>query len=190
MTEKEYEYFNFHELIDPHVNAFKSIVAGAIGWRLVKSGLLQQIISKGPNDRFAMASEALKKQKKRISFSFEKAMIPLIESSVDHNKVISAQTQQLIGHTFEILREHGKIPKASSASPEFEFYRHVRNGCFHGNKFNFLGNEPRFPAEWRDLIIDNNLQGKRVFRESHIEPEFFINWGDAILLLADISKQL
>ena len=46
-------------------------------------------------------------------------------------------------------------------SPIFEFFRHIRNGCSHNNKFYFKNDEPRRPAEWRTLRIDDQLKGGR-----------------------------
>ena len=54
-----------------------------------------------------------------------------------------------------------------SPSPELEFVRHLRNGVAHGNRFNFLKDEPRHPARFVGptgtvLEIRPELHGKPV----------------------------
>ena len=44
-------------------------------------------------------------------------------------------------------------------SPQFEFFRHVRNASSHLNHFNFAPHEPRRPAAWRGFVIDHTLKG-------------------------------
>jgi hypothetical protein len=44
-------------------------------------------------------------------------------------------------------------------SPEFEFFRHLRNAAVHGNSFYFKKDEPRRPASWGTLVIDHKLKG-------------------------------
>ena len=46
-------------------------------------------------------------------------------------------------------------------SPEFEFFRHVRNAVSHGNRFYFAAQEPRRAAAWSGLVIDRARMGKR-----------------------------
>lgn len=55
------------------------------------------------------------------------------------------------------------VKDRKDGSPEFEFFRHVRNASSHGNTFNFDGkrDEPRHPAHWRSARIDSHAQGQR-----------------------------
>jgi len=180
---------SYHPLIKPYANNFSNIVAGILGWRLLKpEEFLKLLKMRGGNDRIALASEALKLKKKNLTFSFKKSVGPLVSGSIDHNILLSSQAQQLLGHCWEILKQNKIVPNFSE--PIFEFYRHIRNGCYHGNRFYFRDKEPKYPAIWRDLIIDKSLQDKRVFRLNLSEKEYFLNWGDSLLLLSDVSDKI
>jgi hypothetical protein len=82
------------------------------------------------------------------------------------------------------------VEDKNDKSPEFEFFRHIRNAASHGNKFNFLNWEPASPACWRGATIDHNLKGKS--NPLHGKECFgtFIGIADMIDLLADIEKQI
>jgi hypothetical protein len=184
MTDTKIKY---HPLIAPYANSFESIAAGLLGWRLITPAEFASLLEKrGGNDRVALASQALHTLKKNITFSFKKSVQPLVSGEADHHRLLSINAQQLIGHCWEILKVNGYVPMHSE--PALEFFRHVRNGCFHGNSFHFVGNEPRYPAQWRGLEITKANQGHRIFRTDGSEKEYFLNWGDPLLLLHDISQ--
>ena len=124
----------------------------------------------------------------RVTFPFSKAVYPLVADSDDHIRVCSNLSQQLVGHTYETLREHGLLPRHDL--PIAEFFRHVRNGCFHGNRFNLHPGQPKYTAVWRGMMIDASLNGTTVFRSSKGVHGFFLNYGDPIVLLHDLSAQL
>lgn len=169
----------FHPTIKPYTNSFASIVAGILGWRLFKIEEFEELLRKrGGNDRVALASEVLKDENKSPTFSFSKSVGPLVTGSVDHHKLLANLAQQLLGHCWEVLREAGFVPKNSE--PVLEFYRHVRNGCFHANKFHFQGNQPKYRAEWRRLRIKKTFQGNRIFRTSMTNKNYFLNWGRCV----------
>ena len=56
-------------------------------------------------------------------------------------------------------------------TPELEFFRHLRNGLSHGNKFYFREGEPKRPARFKTFEITRCLQGQEVAFS-------FINTGD------------
>lgn len=181
----------YHPLIKPYANSFASVVGGTLGWRLLNFEEFEQLMQlRGGNDRVAFASEALKKEKKNTTFSLRGAIQPLVSGSVDHHRLIATISQQLLGHCWEILKHNNLIPSAKDAPKEIEFYRHIRNGSFHGNRFHFKKGEPRFTAKWRGLVIKKELEGKFIFRNSLEDSGFFLNHGDPLYLLADISKLL
>lgn len=184
MTDNKLKY---HPLIAPYANSFASIVASILGWRLLDQDEFISLLEKrGGNDRVALASEGLLASKENITFSFRKSVQPLVSGQSDHHRLLAISAQQLIGHCWEILKVNGHVPVQTE--PTLEFFRHLRNGCFHGNSFHFLGDEPRFPAQWRGLEITRAKQDQRIFRVDLSEKEYFINWGDALLLLHDISR--
>lgn len=88
--------------------------------------------------------------------------------------------QVLLGSCYETLKEHGVLIGKEQA-PEVSFFRHIRNACFHGNKFHFERMEPRGAPRWRGLSISRVLEG---------EPLFYSFWkpADPLHLLADISQ--
>ena len=177
----------YHPLIKLHADSFASIVAGILGWRLLK---LEEFISlvekRGGNDRVALASQILQASNENVSFSFRNSVQPLVSGESDHHRLLSITAQQLIGHSWEILRINGHAP--AYEKPVLEFFRHIRNGCFHGNSFHFKGDEPRNAAQWRELEITKASQGKRIFRTDLSEKDYFLNWGDPLLLLHDVSQ--
>lgn len=59
----------------------------------------------------------------------------------------------LLNSAFEVAKNH------NDRSPEFEVFRHLRNAASHGNRFAFAASEPRRPAAWSTLTIDENLKG-------------------------------
>jgi len=73
-------------------------------------------------------------------------------------------------------------------SKEFEFFRHVRNACSHGNKFNVnrskrLWDNPQYKAEWNGIKIDLSLDGKECFFS-------FLTLGDAMQLLEFVRDNI
>ncbi len=90
----------------------------------------------------------------------------------------------LINSAYETVKER------NDQSPEFEFFRHIRNAASHGNKFYFEKHEPKRQAHWRGKVIDEKMKGPQ-------NPLFdvdcffhFIAVPDAILLLKDIEKKI
>ncbi len=179
--------FQYHPIIRPFVNSFASTISGILGWRLIDIVEFQRLLElRGGDDRVALASVILEQSRQNVTLSFRKSVEPLVTGESDHHRLLALAAQQLIGHCWELLRNAGLVPV--STEPVLEFFRHIRNGCYHGNAFHFLGNEPRNTAEWRDLAISRNLNGHRIFRSDLNEPSYFLNWGDPILLLSDVSR--
>ena len=68
-------------------------------------------------------------------------------------------------------------------TPEFEFFRHLRNGVSHGNRFNLKYGEPRRPAKFKGFKITPALEGQPVLFE-------FISTGDLFDLLDHVKAHL
>ena len=82
------------------------------------------------------------------------------------------------------------VKSKNDRSPEFEFFRHVRNAASHGNKFHFNASEPARPASWRGLAIahtsqgsGNPLNGTRCFGQ-------LLGVADIVDLLIDIEAKI
>jgi hypothetical protein len=94
---------------------------------------------------------------------------------------------------YESAKAKKLIPK--EPSPEWELLRHVRNASSHNNRFNFRTyknaskDEPKYPAYWENLIIDdtkkggsNLLNGTDCFGE-------FMEMGELLALLSYIENK-
>ena len=99
-------------------------------------------------------------------------------------KITLILSQQLVISCYEIVKDK------NDGSPEFEFFRHLRNGCAHNNKFNFatskkankLTKVPSKPAKWRNFKITRSLNGKKVIFG-------FIAPGDILEFLCEMSER-
>ena len=69
--------------------------------------------------------------------------------------------------------------KEISKEPDVQFFRHVRNGCAHGNYLNFKN--LHFKAKWRDKTIGPE------HRETPVFPDLLKD-GDPILMITDINN--
>jgi hypothetical protein len=88
----------------------------------------------------------------------------------------------LVNTAYESLTDAQRV--ALKAHKEGEFFRHSRHAASHGNKWNFLYNEPVRPAEWKGVVLDRpNFQDKR-FIHGTLTP------GDLLFLLGDVEKLL
>lgn len=67
-----------------------------------------------------------------------------------------------------------------SKEPDVQFFRHVRNGCAHGNCLNFKKLD--LAARWRDKTISPE------HRETPVFPDLLKD-GDPILLMIDINNR-
>jgi len=82
----------------------------------------------------------------------------------------------LLGSVYEVLKPHNDF-----ASPVWNFFRNIRNACFHGNRFHFQGNNPGDNAIWRGLQLTRDLHGTPLFPN-------YLGCGDIFILLADIME--
>lgn|GEM_PF-6934347 len=96
--------------------------------------------------------------------------------------------QQMLGHSYEISKPNMEQKFGSDVMkwpPELQFFRHIRNGCFHKNIFNIKKKSisTQVMTEWRGKKIMYNDNKKQVLLT-------FIGIGDAIVLLYDIQELL
>ena len=63
----------------------------------------------------------------------------------------------------DMIRLRGPWP---TDQPLIQFARHFRNACAHGDRWNFHGNEPQYPAACRDTVLDRSLQDRRCTYET------------------------
>ena len=90
----------------------------------------------------------------------------------------------------EIKKRHRSDPW--SWPPELQYFRHVRNGCFHNNNFNPRASHkhptainPSNPPKWRTSILqdDQSVAGQPVLGK-------YLNSGDVPIFLADMAQIL
>jgi hypothetical protein len=128
--------------------------------------------------------------------SFSSAVKPLFYQHI--NEIIGAankffKTTDIFSYSLDCMVSNiafSRIEQYSLKTPEIEFLRHVRNAFSHGNIFNFYNHEPKLPAKWREILIDDNAKGSS-------NPLFGKPcWGnllfteDLYILLSEIEKQL
>ncbi len=74
--------------------------------------------------------------------------------------------------------------------PELQYFRHIRNGCFHNNRFNLRPTykhktaiDSANPPRWRTSVLtdDESVAGKRVLGS-------YLYSGDVPILLADMAQ--
>jgi hypothetical protein len=82
------------------------------------------------------------------------------------------------------------VKNRNDHSPEFEFFRHVRNACSHLNHFNFTDREPSRPASWRGFVIDHILKGRANPLFGRGCFGYILGAGDIFPLLWDIEQIL
>ena len=97
--------------------------------------------------------------------------------------------QQMFGHAYEtaasVIEARFGSDRKKNWPPTLQFAYHIRNGCFHGNKFNILQNSmsSTISTEWRGRAIDYSDNGSRVAGQ-------FLGPADFITLLYDMQVLL
>lgn len=189
----------FPKGIKPFIDSYKQAYVGLISWQCqdfveaakVDSALTQyERMGKG-NAGIAL-SESIEGLPDgpgpNISHPIRSALMPLIRGH-DHHRLITSLTQFLVGHCYAIMEDEKRLD-AHRLNVVVQFLKHVRNGCFHGNRFYINAQAAKGKAwreaKWRGKEITPGMSGRPVFRASFEEAEFFLNWGDATLLLADV----
>ena len=78
---------------------------------------------------------------------------------------------------------HDKVKVYDDGSTEFDFFRHIRHACAHGNKFIFYSRTTGLPARWRGAEINRGSQGYTAILG-------LVGIPDILLLLKDIENKL
>jgi hypothetical protein len=105
------------------------------------------------------------------------------DGKISSPHAVHSLANMLLNTAYEAVKDK------NDRSPEFEFFRHIRNSCSHRNMFNFFPNEPIRPAAWRGRAIDHNRKGSS-------NPLFgtacfgvYLAAADAVVLLWDIERK-
>lgn len=122
----------------------------------------------------------------------DKSLLRLIEKpqSVPNTPVLSDTLINLyrifVIAVKDLIWEHDDFLELKKSN-ELQFLRHIRNGCAHSNQFYWGKGKERertikkFPISWRGKVIEEKLEGQKVFFN-------FFAPGDIFVLLADISS--
>jgi hypothetical protein len=131
---------------------------------------------------------------KRDSVSYQGRIEPQLDVDLEQIRemtshlTIATAVQQLCGmlviSAHAVATERVNQIPTIAASPEMEFFRHVRNACAHGNQFHFVGAEPRRCAAWRGLTLT------RATHQATPCIGHWLNAADLLLLLTDIERIL
>ncbi len=119
-----------------------------------------------------------------------KSVIDLVKSKGEKEAQTLAQKNMstlcriFIIYSYDILKEQSLLGKFWK-EPIIQFFRHIRNGCAHNNKFKIDNQNEllKLPAEWRGKKIEISLNDSN----NNVVNNFFKE-GDLILLLEDISN--
>lgn len=103
---------------------------------------------------------------------------------INKNDYLGSICMMLANTAYELVKGR------NDRSPEFDFFRHVRNASSHLNHFNFSDNEPSRPASWRGFVIDHTLKGtaNRLYGNGCFGN--ILGAGDIFPLLWDIEQIL
>jgi len=102
--------------------------------------------------------------------------------TIDDYKI--ALCLMLANHAYESVKSN------NDGSPEFEFFRHIRNAASHANNFYFTYKEPSRAASWRSISINDGLKGRLNPLHGHQCFSKTLGISDLLLLLSDIEKKL
>ncbi|GAB1268125.1 hypothetical protein NBRC116493_13780 [Aurantivibrio infirmus] len=106
------------------------------------------------------------------------------QGNISQGRFVKSCCMMLTNTAYESVKE------LNDKSPEFEFFRHLRNASSHQNKFSFSTREPMRESSWRGAIIehstkgaDNPLNGQECFGA-------FIGMAELLDLLKDIEAKI
>jgi hypothetical protein len=107
-----------------------------------------------------------------------------ISGTLSPTTAVKALCCMLLTGTFACAEDY------NDHSPEFEFFRHLRNAASHGNRFNFHPREPRRMASWSGCAIDHALKGIANPLANTECVGTFLSAAGVLSLLHDIEAKL
>ena len=108
----------------------------------------------------------------------------VLEGHTSRANVSHSLTCMLVNTAYESVKDK------NDRSPEFEFFRHIRNAASHQNHFRFIPSEPARPASWRGKVIDHNIKGSANPISGTKCFGQFLTVADAIALLWDMEAKV
>ena len=119
-----------------------------------------------------------------LELSFSTIQAQIRGGRVDSAVFSASITQMLVLSTYESVKEHREY------TPVWEYFRHIRNACAHGNRFIFGRNEPIREASWRGSEIGHENRGaNQPLQETQCIGKI-ISTADVLVLLRDIEIEM
>jgi len=112
-----------------------------------------------------------------------------VKKEISAKKSLATSAMAWIGGSYEkskpIIESKFTGDRKNNWSEILQFFYHIRNGCFHDNKFNILPNaiSTNIPTRWRGQEIDYTDNGKMVAME-------YLLIADIVQLLYDVQQEL
>ena len=150
------------------VVAYKAAIGGLVIFRSEFKEIRQKLNSVGIGSKIHGA----------LSFPYSEMDELYKSDELTQGMITDSLAFMLINTAFEAVKQ-----SMSRSNPMHQFFRHLRNAASHGGTFNFHNNEPRYPANWRDREIIEELHGKSIW-SPNLSP------GDFLILLNDIEADI
>jgi len=107
-----------------------------------------------------------------------------INGALTPETAVTTMCCMLINSTYEVAKD------SNDHTPEFEFFRHIRNAASHNNRFNFYKTEPSRPASWSGFTIDDTKKGSANPLANKECVGTVISPSDILALLYEIETRL
>jgi hypothetical protein len=124
------------------------------------------------------------KLKPAVALDMEQVHQQCLSGALTPNAAVVALSCMLVNTTYEIASSN------NDQSPEFEFFRHLRNAASHNNRFRFAAREPSRPAQWAGLTFDHTRRGDLNPLQGATCIGALISPADILSLLGEIETKL
>ena len=119
-----------------------------------------------------------------LALDFHKQYMLVQNGHLNQKAHFSSLCCMLVNTAYETVKDK------NDQTPEFEFFRHIRNASSHSNRFFFTNKEPKRPVAWRGITIDDLAKGKTNTLFGKVCFFDFLAAPDALLLLSDIDSKI
>jgi len=116
----------------------------------------------------------------QVEYDIDPVIEEFKKNNLNNLDMINSNAMLTLIYLHDLLKNNDLLQK----TPEFEFFRHLRNAIGHGNRFTFKGNEPVLPARFENLVIDHAMNGFEKAVGNYVQA------GDILNLLNFIKNQL
>jgi hypothetical protein len=123
-------------------------------------------------------------ENERLVVSVEETAAEIVSALDDHLyfQIQAAHFCLVMAH------ERTKDEPYHNCGEKWEFLRHCRHAVAHNGKWHFTGQEPKRPAKWRGIELENKMHGYPLFLRT--DGMAYLKLGDPIALLWDIEQEI